>query len=64
MKKSSISTNNLLRHRTLPGCKASKLALSEYDSKLTAREELGLSGWANTVWDWLMFLSKFISNSA
>ena len=44
--------------------KASKLALSEYDSKLTAREELGLSGWANTVWDWLMLPSKFVSKSA
>lgn len=44
-----------------PTVKASKLALSEYDRKLTAREELGVSGWANTIWDWFFMPTKFIS---
>ncbi len=47
-----------------PEVKGSKLALSEYDSKLTAREELGVSGWANHIWDWIMLPVKGISKEA
>lgn len=45
-----------------PALKASKLALSEYDSKLTAREELGVSGWANHLWDYALSPVKLVSN--
>jgi len=34
-----------------PRMKASKLALTEVDAKLTAREEQFLSGWVNHIWD-------------
>lgn len=45
-----------------PALKASKLALSEYDSKLTAREELGVSGWANHIWDYALKPVDLVSN--
>jgi len=47
-----------LNRVSLASIKASKLAISEYDSKLTAREELVISGWANHLWDFLMSPAK------
>jgi hypothetical protein len=41
--------------------KDSKLALSEFDAKLTAREEAYLGGWINNIWDYLLYPLKFAS---
>lgn len=44
-----------------PVVKGSGVAVSRYDSKLTAAEELGLTGWATAMWEWLTYPTKFIS---
>ena len=47
-----------------PRLKASKLALTEHDAKLNAREELFLSGWLNHVWDIAGMPFKLVSQKA
>jgi hypothetical protein len=44
--------------------KKSKLSLSQYDAKLSAREETFLGGWVNYIWDYAGWPSKFVSPSA
>lgn len=47
-----------------PALKKSKLALTEPHARLTAREELYYSDWAEVVWKMISFPLKFISESA
>ena len=44
--------------------KKSKLALSEYDAKLNAREEYFLGGWTNFIWDYAGWPIKIVSEKA
>lgn len=41
--------------------KKAKLSLSQYDAKLSAREETFMGGWINYIWDYAGWPSKFIS---
>jgi len=43
--------NNLRAKEYYPRVKESKLAITETDAKLNAKEELFLSGWVNHIWD-------------
>lgn len=47
-----------------PQMKKSKLALSEYDARLEAREEQFLGGWVNKIWDFIGLPIKPISEKA
>jgi len=44
--------------------KTSKLSLSEFDAKLSAREEQFLGGWVNHIWDNVGFPLSFVSPKA
>jgi len=50
-KKANDYLNFIQAQEFYPRMKASKLALTEVDAKLTAREEQFLSGWVNHIWD-------------
>lgn len=52
-KKSEEFLRNIKAQEWYPTAKASKLALTEPNAKITASEELFYSGWTNLIWDTL-----------
>lgn len=62
--RSEAWTRNLKSQEYYPRMKASKLAITEADAKMTSREELFLSGWVNHIWDFLGKPLDLISKKA